>query len=48
MRLFRSTLAVLAGAACFALAIFVLLCLPGVVSDIDSVVPPMRRQEAPR
>ena len=48
MRSFRATLAELAGAACFALAIFVLLCLPGIVSDIDSVVPLMRRQEAPR
>ena len=35
----KATLEVAIGAVCFALAIFVLLSLPGLVSDMDSVVP---------
>ena len=35
----KEILALVAGAGCFALAIIVLLALPGFLSDEDSVVP---------
>ena len=35
----KATVGVAIGAVCFALAIFILLSMPGLVSDVDSVVP---------
>jgi hypothetical protein len=48
MRPLKSTLAIAVGAVCFAFAIYMLISLPGLISDADTIVPLAPRAEASR